>query len=133
MDIIKKIKRLNFPFGQYVVIGSGILEVLGLRKAEDIDIAALPELYAQLRATGVWKEEERYDKIFLKRDDIEINPKLSWSDYSTSAEEAIASAVIIEGVPFMNLKELRKFKQALGREKDRVDIALIDKYEKRTI
>lgn len=31
----------------------------------------------------------------------------------------------------MNLKELRKFKKALGRDKDNVDIALIDEYLKR--
>ena len=114
--------------GEYVIIGSGILDALGIRKANDIDISALPQLYSRLRATGEWNEEERYGKIFLKRNGIEINPQLSWSAYPTSTEEAISSAMIIDGIPFMNLKELRKFKKALGRDKDFADIILIDEY-----
>src|SRR3989344_2496956 len=126
MNIIEKIKKLNLTMGEYVIIGSGILDALGIRKANDIDISALPQLYSRLRATGEWNEEERYGKIFLKRNGIEINPQLSWSAYPTSTEEAISSAMIIDGIPFMNLKELRKFKKALGRDKDFADIILID-------
>ena len=128
MNIIEKIKKLNLTMGEYVIIGSGILDALGIRKANDIDISALPQLYSRLRATGEWNEEERYGKIFLKRNGIEINPQLSWSAYPTSTEEAISSAMIIDGIPFMNLKELRKFKKALGRDKDFADIILIDEY-----
>ena len=128
MNIIEKIKKLNLTMGEYVIIGSGILDALGIRKANDIDISALPQLYSRLRATGEWNEEERYGKIFLKRNGIEINPQLSWSAYPTSTEEAISSAMIIDGIPFMNLKELRKFKKALGRYKDFADIILIDEY-----
>lgn len=130
MSITEKIKKLNFPAKKYVVIGSGILDVLGIRTARDIDIAVLPELHLQLRKNGGWQEEERYGKIFLKHDNIEINPQLSWRDYPTTTEEAISSASIIDGIPFMNLKELKKFKKALGREKDIEDIILIDKHEK---
>lgn len=132
MKITEKVKQLEFPLGSYVVIGSGVLEILGLRKSRDLDIAVLPELHAQLRATGMWREEEKDGKIFLMRDDVEIIPELSWADYPTSTKEAIASAMMIEGVPFMNFRELLKFKQALGRPKDQADIALIDAYEKRT-
>lgn len=128
MGVVNKVKNLKLPFGKYVVIGSGIFEPLGIRLAGDIDIAALPELHEQLRSTGKWEEEIRYNKIFLKRDKIEINPELSWSDYQTTTEEAIASATVIDDIPFMNLDELRKFKKALGREKDIKDIQLIDEY-----
>ena len=62
---------------------------------------------------------------------MDIIPRLSWSEYSTSSGEAIASAMIIDGIYFMNLKELKKFKKALGREKDFADIKLIDEYLKK--
>ena len=131
MNIIEKVRELNFPPGEYVVVGSGSLEALGIRPARDMDIAVLPELFARLQATGAWEKEVRYGKTFLKKEGIDIIPKLSWSDYPTSTEEAIASAMIIDGIYFMNLKELRKFKEALGREKDFADIALIDAYLKK--
>ena len=128
MKITERVKALGLPLGQYVVISSGTLEALGIRPANDIDISVPPKLYAELRATGNWNEEERYGKIFLIQDGIDINPRLDWADYPTTTEEAIASALVIDGVPFMNLSELRKFKTALGRAKDEADILLIDRY-----
>ena len=62
MGIIERVKKLRLPFGQYVVIGSGTLDALGIRRAVDIDIAVLSELHAALRATGEWEEYERYGK-----------------------------------------------------------------------
>ena len=53
---------------------------------------------------------------------------LTWEAYSTSTQEAIDSATVIGGIPFMNLEELKKFKTALGREKDFRDIQLIEAY-----
>lgn len=128
MNIVEDVKRLNLPLGEYVVIGSGILDVLGLRMAHDIDISVVPKLYQKFMDSKTWKEEIHYGKIFLKKNNIEINPELSWSGYATTTQEAISSATVIDGVPFMNLQELRKFKKALGREKDIADIVLIDAY-----
>ena len=51
-----------------------------------------------------------------------------WESYSTTAEAAIASATLIDGVPFMNLNELIKFKRGLGRAKDLADIVMIEAY-----
>lgn len=127
-SIIEKIKDLNLPPDQYVVIGSGTLAALGIRQASDIDMSVLPELHRKLRKSGEWREEERYGKVFLKKDDFEVNPGLSWEGYKTTTEEAIKSALIIDGIPFLNLEELKKFKTALGREKDLKDIKLIDDY-----
>jgi len=132
MNIIERIKEFNFPVGQYVIIGSGPLDALGIRPANDIDIAVTTELFKTLHASGGWEEEERYGKIFLKRDGLDINPELSWSDYPTTTKEAIASALVIDDIPFMNLEELKRFKTALGREKDKTDIALIEKYQRNT-
>ena len=128
MNIIAEVQKLDLPLGQYVVIGSGIMAQLGLRETNDVDIAVTPDLYAKLRASGEWEEEERYGKIFLKKDAVEINPRLDWESYSTTAEEAIASATIIDGVPFMNLNELVAFKRALGRVKDLIDIVIIEEH-----
>lgn len=131
MNIIQKIKELNFPQGQYVVVGSGILDVLGIRKATDIDIAVTKELHQKLKESGEWEEHQRYEliRVFLKKDVYEIIPQLNWEDYDTTTEEAISSATIIEDIPFMNLNELIKFKTALGREKDFKDIELIKEYK----
>lgn len=126
--LLETVRELRFPLGRYVVIGSGLLDVLGIREANDIDIAVTSALYAQLAASPEWQKEERYGKVFLRRGDVEINPRLDWDGYPTT-EGAIATALIVDGVPFMNTEELKRFKRALGREKDREDIALLESYE----
>lgn len=130
MNIIEKLKSLNLPSDQYVVISSGTLDVLGIRKANDIDLSITQELHEQLRKTGEWKEEVRYGKIFLLKEDIEINPDVSWKDYKTTTKELIETALVVNGINFMNLEEVIKFKKALGREKDFKDIELIEDYLK---
>ncbi len=127
-SIIEKIKDLNFPAMQYVIVGSGTLDALGIRRASDIDIAVLPELHKILCESNDWEKMEKYGKIFLKKEGIDIIPSLDWSEYPTTTEEAIQSAIIIDGIPFLNLQELKKFKKALGRDKDFEDIKLIDDY-----
>jgi 8-oxo-dGTP diphosphatase len=130
MNIIQKIKELNFPKDQYVVVGSGILDVLGIRKSNDIDIAVTESLHKKLKESGEWEEHKRYEliRVFLKKDVYEIIPQLNWENYNTTTEEAISSAIIIDDIPFMNLNELIKFKTAMGREKDFKDIELIKEY-----
>jgi len=128
MDIFKKVELLHLSAGEYVVVASGVMEAIGLRKAADLDIAVTPLLFDQLRKNSGWKEEVRWDKLFLIKNGIDIIPELAWSAYSTTTKEVIASAMIINGIPFMNLEELCKFKHALGREKDFADVALIEEY-----
>lgn len=130
LSLIDKVKALNLPLGEYVVAGAGILEVLNIRETNDIDLAVTPYLHKKLRETGEWEEEEKYGKIFLKKDKIDVIPQLDWEEYKTTTEEAIESATIIEDIPFMNLDELCKFKEALGREKDFKDIELIREFQR---
>ena len=128
MNIIQKIKELNLPSTQYIIVASSVLDVLGIRKASDIDIAVTKDLFNKMRKTGEWEEVEKYNKIFLKKEGFDIIPQLDWENYTTTTEEAISNALIIEDIPFMNLNELIKFKTALGREKDFRDIKLINEY-----
>src|SRR3989344_2768364 len=131
MTIFERVKNLHLPLGEYVVIGGGILEALGIRDTRDVDIFAAPKLFERLRKSKIYKEEIRWGKIFLIGDNIEIGPKLDWENYSTLIEEAISTATIINEVPFLNLQETIKFKKAMGREKDFKDIELIKEYLKR--
>jgi hypothetical protein len=104
------------------------MDALGIRPAKDIDLSVLPPLFERLRAGGGWVAEERYGRVILRRGDVELNAQLEWEDYPTTTIEAIEGALIIDGIPFMNLDELVRFKRALGREKDERDIALIEAY-----
>lgn len=128
MEIIKKIKELNLPKDSYVVIASAVLDILGIRKADDIDIAVTKDTFEKLINDKKWKEEKRKEGVFLMNDAFEISLNVLYGDYKASVEELLENSLIIDGIPFMNLYELIKFKTALGREKDKNDIELIKNY-----
>ncbi len=130
MSIFERVKNLHLPLGEYVVIGGGILEALGIRDTRDLDIVVTQELFEELRKSKTYREEIRWGKVFLIGDNVEIGTKLEWENYSTGTEEAIKTAMIINEVPFLNLEETIKFKKAMGREKDFKDIKLIENYLK---
>ena len=133
MNVFKKLKELNFPLGEYVLVGSGPLAARGIREASDLDIAVTDKLWRQLFDSGDYKTEERYGRLFLTEknsEDVDIIKQLDWEDYPTTVEEAIKSADIIQGFPFLNISETIKFKTALGREKDFRDIEMLKDYLK---
>lgn len=128
MDIFKKLQELALPLGEYVVIGSGPLAALGLREAGDLDIVVTPRLFKELSDSGRYQEQIKHGQIFLVAEDVEIFTSLARDGYSTATAEAIRSAVIIKDFSFLNFTETIKFKQALGREKDRRDIKMLEDY-----
>ena len=134
MDIVNEVKKLNLPDGQYVVFGSGILAAKGIRPARDIDLLVLPELFKQLQKNG-WKRKYFFRRVLtcklITHANVEAFSHAYHGRYRTSVEELIQSAEIINGVPFMNLNELKNFKVALGRPKDLKDAMLINKYIQR--
>lgn len=133
MDIFKKLAELNFPLGQYVLVGSAPLAARGLREARDLDIAVTNVLWDKLVKAGDYVIEERYGRQFLADKVsglIDIIKQLNWDKYPTTVEEAISGADIINGFPFLSIPETIKFKTALGREKDFRDIETLDDYLK---
>ena len=128
---------LGFPLGKYIVVG-GAMEAFGIRKAKDLDIVVTENLFAELMQKG-WKlcECEKCraewklgstDRI-LKGDGVDILSEYSCGDsYYADTYELIRNAAIIDGVPYVQLRELLKWKKASGREKDLKDIALIEKF-----
>ncbi|HTK33185.1 MAG TPA: hypothetical protein VL335_01410 [Candidatus Paceibacterota bacterium] len=136
-SIFDKVRALNLPLGKYVVVG-GVMEALGIRKNNDVDVVVTKDLFNKLKAASLYKtcdctecEEIRLkdDKEILKGDGVDIISKYSFRDlYYCPTETLIEKANIIEGLPFVSLDELRKWKSACAREKDLADIKLIDGY-----
>ena len=125
MSFIKRVKELNFPLDQFVIIGSGLLDAYGLRPADDIDLVVSNSLYEDLKRTGIYQESIRHDEGYLIGDKLEI-----WQTWGPEYpyEKIKATAVDIEGVNFINPDLLIVRKRQLGREKDFADIKLLEQY-----
>lgn len=131
MNIFKRIKELNLPKGEYMICGSSILEVFGIREAKDIDILVSPELFQKLEKEYGWIRHPKYTTCIEHPEHIAgAKENLDFMKENYNLYEALPSAEIINDIPFMSLPMLINAKKQMGREKDLKDIILIENYIK---
>lgn len=131
MKIVDRIKELGLPFGKYVVIG-GVMEVHGIRLANDIDVVVTKELFESLQERG-WKRKWFFRRVFTSKLLTNGKGAEAFIDYrhgtfQFSTEELIGRADIIDGISFLRLEDLMVFKAEMARKKDLLDVELIKKY-----
>ena len=133
MDVFKKLKELNFPLGQYVVVG-GAMAAHNIRPARDLDILVTPKLYTKLLKEGykqcTCEQCLSTSRLMLSKDNVEILPNFMFGNYIGDTKKLISDADMINGFPFIKLEEFIEFKRELGREKDIIDIKLMQDYLK---
>lgn len=127
-DYISRVKALNLPEGEFFVCGSAIMDVLGIRKAADIDILVSSRLYEKLEKEDGWKKHHKYN--ILQDSDKICGAKitLDFMKENYSLDDVLPLATFVEGIPFMSLEMLINAKRQMGREKDFADIKLIEEY-----
>jgi len=125
-EIIEKVKALQLPQGEYIVFGSCPLAVAGLREANDVDMLVSKKLLKELEQR-CWQQITKAsdDKPFT-HDVFEAHDAWDFDGYSRTLEQLLATADIVDGIPFASLAEVRAWKEASGRPKDLKDIELID-------
>lgn len=127
MSFADRVKALRLPLDQIIVVGSGLLEQRGMRHSSDVDLLASSTLFSTLDSRadyvagkGVYSEDRCY------RNDVS-EVYLTW--FGDSFETLRSSVVEYEGVLFANPATVRRWKQTLGREKDKNDIVLLEEME----
>lgn len=127
-----KVKALNLPLDQIIVIGSGILDQLGIRPASDIDLAASSDLMKNLsEESSDWiKKFDDNQRFYFVKDDgsAEVWDGWEFNGQVVSYGELLSQLVEYDDVRFVDLKFLRKWKSWRGREKDVRDVELIDEW-----
>ena len=135
MNIKLKTEGIGLTSNNAVIIGSGILNALGLRPSKDIDVIVTEEKYKELSVDPNLKKGEIRGKEVLKDDLFEIG--ISWSVLSKtwSFNDLIGQSVIIDGIRYITIQFLLSVKKSWltngeSRDKDIEDIKLIENYLK---
>ncbi len=133
MNILAEVKSLNFSANGYIVVGSGIMVMHGLKEPHDIDLVVSPEVFNNAQKEG-WGQvpytyQDKLGKFYLRKMDIELYLDVNHGEsFRPTLEELLSRAEYFDGVPFLSFEDLIKFKKSYDRPKDRVDIKLIEEY-----
>ena len=120
-DIIKVLRDMNLPLGEYWITSGAGLVIHGVKEAtRDIDLGCTTNLVEQyLRKGCKYRVADDNSKIVEVSDKIEMLE--NWF---------VDEIELIDGLPVGSLESIKKQKSELGREKDINDIRLIDEYIK---
>lgn len=127
MNFKERILELNLPNDSYVVVGSGILNALGIRESDDIDLVVTEQVYREIEARG-WKRGLWGKEVVFQNDVFDIGN--DW--YGKTAEELLQHAQVIDEVPYLSLDDIYSWKKQRAQEKDIRDIQLIDNYRRKS-
>ena len=133
LDHLAAVRSLELPEGSYVVIGGSGLAVRGIRESNDVDMVVTNELFKELQNKG-WPIDEpfrqKWNRVRLKREPFEIftDIYLKRSNQFIPADQLIKKAELIEGIPFLSVRDILFYKTDDPRSKDIADIALIANY-----
>ncbi len=125
-EFLKKLKELNLPKGKFAIFGSGPMGVRGLRKIRDIDLIVTEDLFNILKNKEKWLKVREKPCESLEKDEIEACKE--WGPGEWDINKLIQEAEIIDGLPFVRLEEVLKWKKTYNRDKDKKDIKLIEEY-----
>jgi len=129
----KDLKRLGLNLENSIIIGSGILQALGIRKNKDIDLVVTQEVYNSLKNSGKFTVSENHGRETLKENVFEIGTDWIVLGKSYKFEDLIKQSLIIEGIRYITLDFLYEVKKSCTsgkdvRGKDIEDVKLIENY-----
>ena len=130
---VGRIDEINLNAGNAIVIGSGILEVLGIRDSGDIDIVVSNDIFENISANNKFKKTKSYGDTVLTYNNLEVRKSWNVLGKQRNLKDLIQNSVVYDGVRYISLEFLLRVKkqwvaEANSRKKDLKDIKLIESY-----
>lgn len=129
--LFAELARQELPTGSYAVFGSGPLVVRGIvPDAGDLDVLCTSQAWSIVKQRGELEYLPDYDVTIVSMLDGALTFGTTWGigDFDVSA--LIATAETIDGLPFVLLEHVRRYKEIRNSEKDRGHLRLLDDYLK---
>lgn len=124
-NLFQQIKDLHLLLGEYALFGSAPMGIRNLKVCNDIDIIVTNKLWNELKAKGWEQKIATSGSPVLHKNKIEAF--MDWPGYS-NIDELISRSEIIDGLPFVQLDDVVKWKKQRASEKDVRDIEIINKW-----
>ena len=132
-SLIDRLRSLALPLGSYAGFGSGPLIVRGISKAmNDLDVSSRGAAWDRARHLGEVVYLEEHDVEIVSFDDGAITVGTSWAYGEFDIDLLIDTAEIIDGLPFVRLEHVVRYKEAAARPKDFAHLNALTDYLRHT-
>jgi hypothetical protein len=133
MDFAQELKKLNLNTENSVVIGSGILNELGIRKSQDIDLIVDQKAFDRLKKRSQFAKKTLNGNALLVGKNLEIMTHDYIFNKNYSFTDFLRESAVFDNVRYIKLEFLLKIKESwvvdgTARPKDIKDIKLIKSY-----
>ena len=127
-QLLGKLNSLGLSADDYAVFGSGPMFAHGIKDlGHDLDIIARGNAWRQACSTSS-PPTAIFGGLVVNLFNGEIEIFDSWVPGDWDVNDLIDTAEIIEGIRFVTLGNVVKWKRLMGREKDLIHIKMIEDY-----
>lgn len=125
MRFSDRVKALDLPLDQVVVIGSGLVDQLGFRTASDVDLVVTPQVLVAAEASQAYECGVQGADRYCRRAGLEL-----WSNWGEELpyEALEGAAVTMDGVRFAAPEVVVNKKRQRGTTKDLQDITWLEEH-----
>lgn len=127
----KLLSDLGLSSSNSIIIGSGILGALGIRKSNDVDVVTTEAIYDVLKSDRQFQVSDNHGEVLVK-EPLEVRTSWHVLDKDYRYEDFLPYSVIIQGIRYITPEFLLKAKKSWvndnPRPKDIEDIDLLEKY-----
>ncbi len=133
MGIKSKLNELGLNQENAIVIGSGILDALGIRDSKDIDVVVTEDKYNKLSESDRFRKEQNHGCEVLTDDLFEIRTIWNVVGKTWRFNDLLSHSMIINGVRYITIEFLLDVKRCWlkdrdVRKKDVDDVRLMENY-----
>jgi len=128
-ELFDLLRSMALPAGQYAVFGSGPLLAKGIiDSVTDLDVICLGPAWEHACGFGDLVPVEGTDVMIVSTHEGAITFGRSWAYGSVDLADLIATAEMIDGLPFVRMEHVVEYKTIAGRPKDLAHLALIERH-----
>jgi len=128
-SLFDSLRDLSLPAGDFAIFGSGPLIVRGIVPAShDLDVICRGKAWEQVQTIGSIEYLEEYQLSIVTMFDGRLTFGIEWGIGDFDTDVLIDTADLIDGLPFVRLDHVTRYKNISRRPKDLEHLQALQEY-----
>lgn len=133
-DLISLLQKINLPADDFAVFGGGPMYAHGIKElGHDLDLIARGAAWEKALTLGESETPHLGGGEVVNLFDGKIEIFNHWMESGWDTDELIDTADVIDGIRWVSLENVLKWKKEMGREKDFEHIQMIEEYLEKSL